>query len=237
MSLNRSASTTQSHQQKSALIVWGGWEGHFPKECTNIFGPWLEKQGYKVEVSDTLESYLDTEKLKSLNLIVPIWTQGEISKNQESNLLNAVANGVGIAGWHGSMGDSIRMSTNYQFMVGGQWVSHPGGFIEYEVNIIDKNDPITNGLSDFKMFSEQYYMHVDPSNEVLATTKFTGDQQISDIAPYTCDWIKGCVMPVAWKRRWGKGKVFYSSLGHKLDDFEIPEVLEITKRGMIWASR
>ena len=237
MSLNQSASTTQSHQQKSALIVWGGWEGHFPKECTNIFGPWLEKQGYKVEVSDTLESYLDTEKLKSLNLIVPIWTQGEISKNQESNLLNAVANGVGIAGWHGSMGDSFRMSTNYQFMVGGQWVSHPGGFIEYEVNIIDKNDPITNGLSDFKMFSEQYYMHVDPSNEVLATTKFTGDQQISDIAPYTCDWIKGCVMPVAWKRRWGKGKVFYSSLGHKLDDFEIPEVLEITKRGMIWASR
>ena len=237
MSLNRSASTTQSHQQKSALIVWGGWEGHFPKECTNIFGPWLEKQGYKVEVSDTLESYLDTEKLKSLNLIVPIWTQGEISKNQESNLLNAVANGVGIAGWHGSMGDAFRMSTNYQFMVGGQWVSHPGGFIEYEVNIIDKNDPITNGLSDFKMFSEQYYMHVDPSNEVLATTKFTGDQQISDIAPYTCDWIKGCVMPVAWKRRWGKGKVFYSSLGHKLDDFEIPEVLEITKRGMIWASR
>ena len=111
MSLNRSASTTQSHQQKSALIVWGGWEGHFPKECTNIFGPWLEKQGYKVEVSDTLESYLDTEKLKSLNLIVPIWTQGEISKNQESNLLNAVANGVGIAGWHGSMGDSFRMST------------------------------------------------------------------------------------------------------------------------------
>ena len=237
MSLNRSASTTQSHQKKSALIVWGGWEGHFPKECTNIFGPWLENQGYKVEVSDTLESYLDTEKLKSLNLIVPIWTQGEISKNQESNLLNAVANGVGIAGWHGSMGDSFRMSTNYQFMVGGQWVSHPGGFIEYEVNIIDKNDPITNGLSDFKMFSEQYYMHVDPSNEVLATTKFTGDQQISDIAPYTCDWIKGCVMPVAWKRRWGKGKVFYSSLGHKLDDFEIPEVLEITKRGMIWASR
>ena len=237
MRLNRSASTTQSHQQKSALIVWGGWEGHFPKECTNIFGPWLENQGYKVEVSDTLESYLDTEKLKSLNLIVPIWTQGEISKNQESNLLNAVANGVGIAGWHGSMGDSFRMSTNYQFMVGGQWVSHPGSFIEYEVNIIDKNDPITNGLSDFKMFSEQYYMHVDPSNEVLATTKFTGDQQISDIAPYTCDWIKGCVMPVAWKRRWGKGKVFYSSLGHKLDDFEIPEVLEITKRGMIWASR
>ena len=237
MSLNQSASTTQSHQKKSALIVWGGWEGHFPKECTNIFGPWLENQGYKVEVSDTLESYLDTEKLKSLNLIVPIWTQGEISKNQESNLLNAVANGVGIAGWHGSMGDSFRMSTNYQFMVGGQWVSHPGSFIEYEVNIIDKNDPITNGLSDFKMFSEQYYMHVDPSNEVLATTKFTGDQQISDIAPYTCDWIKGCVMPVAWKRRWGKGKVFYSSLGHKLDDFEIPEVLEITKRGMIWASR
>ena len=221
---------------KSALLVWGGWQGHSPKECSDIFGPWLEEQGYRVKVSDTLDAYLDSDQLRQFNLIVPIWTQGIISKEQETNLLRAVASGVGIAGWHGCMGDSFRMSTDYQFMVGGQWVSHPGGFIDYRVNIVDRTDPITAGLQDFNITSEQYYMHVDPSNEVLATTTFKGDQQISQIAPYECPWISECVMPVAWKRMWGQGRVFFSSLGHKLEDFEVPEVMEITKRGLLWAS-
>ena len=221
---------------KSALLVWGGWQGHSPKECSDIFGPWLEEQGYRVKVSDTLDAYLDSDQLRQFNLIVPIWTQGIISKEQETNLLRAVASGVGIAGWHGCMGDSFRMSTDYQFMVGGQWVSHPGGFIDYRVNIVDRTDPITAGLQDFNINSEQYYMHVDPSNEVLATTTFNGNQQISQIAPYECPWISECVMPVAWKRMWGQGRVFFSSLGHKLEDFEVPEVMEITKRGLLWAS-
>ena len=223
--------------RKSALLVWGGWPGHSPRECTEIFGPWLVGQGYDVEISDTLDAYLDTKKLKSLSLVVPIWTQGEISREQETGLLEAVASGVGIAGWHGCMGDSFRLSTNYQFMVGGQWVSHPGGYIDYKVNIVKGDDPITAGLDDFAMMTEQYYMHVDPSNDVLATTTFKGDQRISSVTPYECPWIAGCVMPVVWKRRWGNGRVFFSSLGHKPDDFDVPEVMEITRRGMLWASR
>ena len=223
--------------KKSALMVWGGWFGHSPRECTELFGPWLEEQGYDVEISDSMDVYLDTDKLRSLSLIVPIWTQGEITREQTSSLLEAIASGVGIAGWHGCMADSYRTAIDYQFMVGGQWVSHPGGYIDYEVNIVDHDDPITAGLDDFSMRTEQYYMHVDPSNEVLATTTFRGDQKISGVAPYQSPWIAGCVMPVVWKRQWGEGRVFYSSLGHKLDDFEVPEVMEITRRGMLWASR
>ncbi len=158
--------------KKTALMVWGGWSGHSPKKCTELFGPWLQEQGYEVEISDSLEVYLDADKLKSLSLIVPVWTQGEITREQTSNLLEAVAGGVGIAGWHGCMADSYREAVDYQFMVGGQWVSHPGGYNDYEVNIASHEDPITAGLSDFSMHTEQYYMHVDPSNEVLATTTF-----------------------------------------------------------------
>ena len=152
---------------------------------------------------------------------------GNITGEQAGGLVKAVRSGVGFAGWHGGMGDAFRDNTEYQFMVGGQWVAHPGGIIDYEVNIIDHEDPITAGLSDFKMNSEQYYMHVDPSNEVLATTTFSGAH-----AP----WIKGCVMPVVWKRMYGEGRVFYSSLGHVAADFDVPEVQEIMKRGMLWAA-
>jgi len=213
---------------KKALMVWGGWDGHEPQKGVAIFKPILESAGFTVEVSDNLDAYLDHEKLSALDLIVPIWTMGTITEAQEKGLLEAVKSGVGLAGWHGCMADSFRNNTNYQWMVGGQWVAHPDGVINYTVNIINSTDPITAGIADFKMQSEQYYMHVDPSNEVLATTTFRTQ---------SAEWVNGCVMPVVWKRRWGQGRVFYSSLGHVAKDFDVPEALEIQKRGMLWASR
>ena len=213
---------------KKALMVWGGWEGHEPDQCVDIFSPYLRDQGYDVEISDSLDAYLDNAKMQALDLIVPVWTMGTITPEQEKGLLSAVESGVGIAGWHGGMADSFRNNTEYQFMVGGQWVAHPGGVIDYEVNIIDHQDPVTAGLDDFKMHSEQYYMHVDPSNQVLATTTFDGER---------CPWIDGTVMPVVWKRMWGAGRVFYTSLGHVAKDFDVPEARTIVKRGMLWASK
>ncbi len=213
---------------RKALFVWGGWEGHEPKQCVDIFAPWLKEQGFDVEISNTLDSYLDTEKLKSLDLIVQVFTMAAIKPEQEKGLLEAVRSGVGLAGWHGGLADAFRSNTEYQFMVGGQWVAHPGGVIPYRVNIVDHADPITKGLADFDMNSEQYYMHVDPINEVLATTTFSGEY-----AP----WIKGVVMPVVWKKMYGRGRVFYTSLGHVAKDFEVPEARKIVERGLLWAAR
>lgn len=216
----------QIHEKRRILVVYGGWEGHQPRECATIFANWLLELGHEVIVSETLESYTDKTLMSSLDLIIQVWTMGQITPEQEKGLLEAVKNGTGLAGWHGGLGDSFRQNTEYQFMVGGQWVAHPGGVIDYEVNIFDKNDPVTAGLSDFKMHSEQYYMHVDPNVKVLATTTFS-DQYAS--------WIKGCTVPVAWKKYYGKGRVFYSSLGHQAVDFNVPQALEIMKRGILWA--
>ena len=213
---------------KSALVVWGGWEGHEPRQCVDIFAPYLREQGYEVEIADTLDVYLDERKLRALDLIVQVYTMSTITREQERGLLAAVKGGVGFGGWHGGMADAFRDNPNYQYMVGGQWVAHPGGIIDYTVNIVDHSDPITAGLVDFAMHSEQYYMHVDPSNEVLATTTFGGEHD---------PWIAGCVMPVVWKRRYGEGKVFYCSLGHHASDFDVPEACTIVQRGLLWASR
>lgn len=213
---------------RTALMVVGGWEGHEPRQCAEVFAPILRDDGFTVEIADTLDVYLDAAKLRDLDLILPIWTMGTITAEQEAGLLAAVKGGVGLAGWHGGMADSFRANPTYQWMVGGQWVAHPGNVIDYTVNILPTGDPITAGLADFRMHSEQYYLHVDPSNEVLATTTFGGE-----FAP----WIEGCVMPVVWKRRWGTGRVFYCSLGHKAVDFDVPEAREIVRRGMRWAAR
>jgi type 1 glutamine amidotransferase len=210
-------------------MVWGGWEGHEPKQCVDIFAPILEEDGFSVTISDTLDTYKDRDLMAEQDLVVPTWTMGQIEGEQEQGLLAAVDSGVGVAGWHGGMADSFRNNTTYQFMVGGQFVAHPDGIIDYTVNIAAPDDPIVAGLDDFQMHSEQYYMHSDPGNQVLATTTLEGRQS----AP----WVNGTVMPVVWKRAWGAGRVFYSSLGHVARDFDVPEAREIQRRGMLWASR
>ena len=214
---------------KKAIMVWGGWEGHEPKQCVDIFAPILEQEGFAVTISDTLDAYKDRDLMAEQDLVVPAWTMGQIEGEQEQGLLAAVDRGAGVAGWHGCMADSFRNNTTYQFMVGGQFVAHPDGIIDYTVNIAAPDDPIVAGLDDFQMYSEQYYMHTDPGNQVLATTTLEGRQSAS--------WVNGTVMPVVWKRAWGAGRVFYSSLGHVARDFDVPEAREIQRRGMIWASR
>ncbi len=212
---------------KKVLYVYGGWEGHEPAQSVDIFVPWMKSEGAEVIVSDTLDSYLNEELMNSLDMVIQIWTMGEITREQEQGLLKAVKSGVGLAGWHGGIGDSFRKNVEYQFMVGGQWVAHPGGIIDYTVRIANQKDPITKGLENFDMHSEQYFMHIDPNVKVLATTEFSGEH---------ASWIDKCVIPVVWKKYYGSGRVFYSSLGHVMADFNVKEALEIQKRGIRWAS-
>ncbi len=212
---------------REALIVWGGWSGHEPEQGSAIVAKMLEEDGFKVYVENTTEAFADPA-IADMSLIVPICTMIKIEKEELDNLVKAVRNGVGLAGYHGGMCDSSREAIDYHFMCGGQWVAHPGGIIDYRVNVAKPDDPVMEGIEDFPYRSEQYYMHVDPSNEVLATTTFSGEY-----AP----WIKDVVMPVVWKRHHGQGRVFYSSLGHVTSEFDVPQMKTILRRGMNWAAR
>lgn len=214
---------------KNALIVWGGWDGHEPKQCADLFAAKLSARGFKVDVANTLDAFNDAARLAPLSLIVPIWTGGTLTNDQSKNVVEAVSSGVGLAGFHGGMCDAFRSNIDWQWMTGGQFLAHPDNVKEYTINIVNKTDPITAGIADFKVRSEQYYMLVDPRNEVLATTTH---QSVS--AP----WTNGVVMPFVWKKVHGKGRVFYSAMGHVCSEFTAhPSQLEITLRGMNWAAR
>ena len=217
--------------ESKALVVWGGWMGHEPDQVAEIFAGALRENGFEVEVSDTLDAFLDEEKLRGLDLIVPIWTMDEIKKEQRNPVMAVVESGVGLAGCHGGMCDAFRQDVEWQFMTGGQWVAHPGGAdVTYGVKVTDREHVITEGLEDFEVTSEQYYVHVDPANHVLATTRFpTVDGPHAANGPVD--------VPVAWTRMWGKGRVFYSSLGHVAGTARQAEVLRLQTRGMLWAAR
>ncbi len=215
---------------RKAIITWGGWDGHEPEGCAQRAADLLRAEQFDVYLTDSLEVFEDAGKMAGADLVVPVWTMGEISGEQVKGLMDAVRAGTGLAGFHGGMGDAFRACTEYQFMVGGQFVAHPGNIIDYTVRVTKPEDPVMAGLTDFPVHSEQYYMHVDPGNEVLATTTFSGEHE-------GVDWIKGVEMPVVWKRRYGRGRVFYSALGHVAAEFDVPPVSTLLQRGMLWAAR
>ena len=211
-----------------ALILAGGWDGHKPMECSRVVAEALKSRGLGVQIETSLAVLDSAANLKPFAVIIPNWTMGELKAEQSTNLLAAVAGGTGLAGWHGGVGDAFRGDSNFQFATGGQFVAHPGNIIDYTVSITDREHPITRGLpATFAVKSEQYYMHTDPANHVLATTAFDGAHAA---------WVKGCVMPAAWVRRHDRGRVFYQSVGHSPEDLANPPVLEMTTRGVLWAA-
>ncbi|SMY08511.1 ThuA domain-containing protein [Flavimaricola marinus] len=216
---------------ETALIVWGGWEGHEPDKVAAIFQAMLAAEGVSVTLSDSLSSFDDPDALRGYDLIVPVWTMSELSKDAAKNVSEAVARGTGLAGCHGGMCDAFRANTLWQFMTGANWVAHPGGDgVDYRVRITAPEHELVQGIGDFDVSSEQYYLHVDPANQVLATTTFP-----------TVEWYhspNGAVeMPVVWTRSWGHGRVYYNALGHHADVIAEGPAHEMLRRGLIWAMK
>ena len=218
--------------KRKALIICGGWEGHEPKLVCGRFREFLESENFAVTIAETVSVLEDKAMLLELDLLIPVWTS--YSENLPHKffepLLEAAGGGLGIAGCHGGMCDAFRNNVAWQFLTGANWVAHPGcDGVLHRINIISKSSPITEGIKSFDVSSEQYYLHVDPANEVLATTRFP-------IVKWYHSANGEVDIPQIWTRKWGHGRVFYSALGHQNNVFDIPEAWEIMKRGMLWAA-
>ena len=210
-----------------ALIVWGGWEGHKPRETADVLRQILLPHDYDVIVTADVGA-LGAADIGTMDLIIPYLTDAEIEKQTALNLTAAVRAGSGLGGHHAAMATSFRRSTDFQFLSGVQWVAHPGNIVDYRVEITRPDDPLVAGIEDFDYRSEQYYLHYDPSIEILATTTFTGEYDAA---------TTGITMPVVFKRQFGQGRIFYLALGHVPEELTHPAVRTILERGLLWATR
>ncbi|WP_234988158.1 ThuA domain-containing protein [Demequina sp. NBRC 110056] len=225
---------------RQCLIVRGGWPGHDPVGATELFIPSLRRQGFVVDVEETPEVYSDESTMARYDLIVQCITMGSATVDEVDGLRRAVASGIGFAGWHGGIIDSFRNATDYLQMVGVQFAAHPHApqdrghldvepYRDYTVHVRQPEHPIMDGISDFDIRTEQYWVLADGLNEVLADCELVpGDGD---------EWAKPVTMPVAWTRQWGAGRIFATSLGHTVDVLQRPDVSRLIKRGMDWAAR
>lgn len=228
---------------KKALVVRGGWDGHQPIEATNLFIPYLEANGYAVQVEDSPAIYADAETMAEIDLIVQCYTMGTIEKDALAGLRAAIEAGTGFAGWHGGIADSYRNSADYLQLVGGQFACHPGkapeerigeqsdNYVPYRINFNEAaaDHPITTGLEDFDLVTEQYWVLSDQYIDVLATTT-------QAVRPWD-QWTRPITSPAIWTRQWGQGKIFICTPGHRVEVLEDPNVKTIIERGLLWASR
>ena len=211
---------------RTALIVWGGWPGHFPKEGAEIVAAMLSEDGFLV--TDT-QDYAALATAAEYDLVVPCITNDQIDRAAVEALSTAVRGGTGLAGFHGGLAASFHSAVQFHYLCGVHWVAHPGDMAaRYRVNVSRPDDPIMQGIADFDWQSEQYYLLYDPSIEVLATTTFSGQYD-----PVT----RGVVMPVVFKRQFAAGRVFYSALGHAPAELSHPQARMILRRGLAWAAR
>jgi type 1 glutamine amidotransferase len=229
--------------QPRALVVRGGWEGHQPVKATELFLPFLEHHGYAIRIEESTEVYADDAEMANTDLIVQCVTMSEIAAGELAGLRAAVRAGTGFTGWHGGIADSFRKSSDYLQLIGGQFATHPskepgrcgGGqednYLPYAVTITPqgREHPITEGLDDFDLETEQYWVLTDDLIDVLATTTHP-------VQPWH-PWHRPIVSPAVWTRLWGAGRIVVTTPGHSLDVLEHPSVRTVIERGMRWATR
>lgn len=219
-------------ETRRALVVRGGWDGHDPIGTTERFIPGLREAGFLVEVGEDLSVYEDAERIASADLIVHCWSMGTLTSDQEANLVAAVRAGTGFAGWHGGIIGTNVANPAYLRMVGGRFLFHPQGFEDYTVAIDpapEADGEITAGLEHFTVHTEHYWVLSDSHSTVLASSVFTPTPD--------SEWSEPVGMPVTWTRRWGQGRVFVCTLGHRVEDFDVPATAAMISRGLLWAAR
>ncbi|MGO4536640.1 ThuA domain-containing protein [Leifsonia sp. 2MCAF36] len=228
---------------KHALVVRGGWDGHMPVETTDSFIPFLRDNDFDVRVEEGTAVYADEAYLEGVDLVVQVNTMSSIEDAEFRGLQRAVLNGTGMAGWHGGIADSYRNNADYLHMIGGQFAHHAGkdpaervgdqsdNYIPYTVHITEygKSHPITAGIDDFDLVTEQYWVLSDEYNDVLATTT-------QSVRPWDA-WNRPVTSPAIWTRQWGEGRIFVSAPGHRLEIVESEPVRTIIERGLLWAAR
>jgi type 1 glutamine amidotransferase len=230
-------------ENKSALVVRGGWDGHQPVEATELFIPHLQAHGFDVRVEESPKIYSDSGYMASVDLVMQCMTMSTIKSEEFEGLRTAVENGTGLAGWHGGIADSYRNTSDYLHLIGGQFACHPGkhpdertgeqadNYVPYTVNMLPAaaDHPITQGIEDFDLVTEQYWVLSDDYIDVLATTTL----KVREWDP----WHREVTSPAIWTRQWGKGRIFVSTPGHRVEILQDINVRTITERGLLWASR
>lgn len=143
---------------------------------------------------------------------------GELTSEQETGLLNYIESGGGFFGLH-TAAASFRDSEGYHGMLNGFFDGH-SPYMDFTVNVSVADHPISQGLADYEVKDELYYLKHNPdsSHHLMSAYDHTKDE----------------THVMAFHHTYGKGRVFYYALGHDMVVLENPSFQEVIRRGVMW---
>jgi hypothetical protein len=204
-------------EQATIKILFLGDNGHHrPAARFRQIEPVLAERGIKLTYTDRVAD-LNAKTLAEYDGLVVYANHTTMSDEQEAALIGFVEGGKGFVPLHCASA-CFGSSAKYVSLVGGRFSKH--GFRKFQTRIIDAQHPAMRGLSGFEVTDEDY-THSDVAADIQAV-------MVRDEA--------GGYEPSCWVRQQGKGRVFYTALGHDEKTFGQPQFHRLVENGIRWAT-
>ena len=204
------------------LLVFVGTEGIYHEHAGN--GQFLTKMlNASDEITATFSQDYDVlaDGLGAYHAALFYTDVGELTAAQETGLLRFIKEGGGFFGLH-TAAASFRESEGYHGMLNGFFNGH-SPYMDFTVTVSDAAHPITEGISDFNVTDELYYLKHDAS--------------ASHHLMQAYDETKDETHVMAFHHTYGAGRVFYFALGHDMAVLENPSFQAVIRRGALWVGR
>ena len=181
----------------------------------------------------------DTSEFSSENLgryaAVMFYTSGELpmSDAQKTALLDFVRSGRGFLGVH-SATDTFYTWPDYLDLIGGYFNGHPW-HQAVTIEVVDPSDPLVAFLGNSLQVEDEIYQISDFDHR--------GSRVLLRLDPGSVDLGKTGVnrrfygWPLAWTRRHGEGRVFYTALGHEPSVWQDARYQRILTNAILWSIR
>ena len=215
----------QKGQPVAKVLLLTGENNHDWKATTPVLREELENAGVKVVVTEE-PATLETDAMAGYDAIVLNYNRRERwAKRTEEALIRLVHDqGKGLVVVHAS-DNAFPGWLEFEEMVGLAWREGAGHdhYGPFTVHIVDKEHPVTNGLQDFETTDELYRDLTKFSDFHVLATAHSKDKDRD--------------YPILLVKRYGKGRVFHTVLGHDTKAMRVPGFEATFVRGTLWAAR
>ena len=199
-----------------------------------------ERNGWALVVTDK-GGAITPGILEKFDAIIWNNVSGDVLTLSQRRALRAyIEHGGGFVGIHGSGGDPVYFWDWYaDTLIGARFAGHPMApqFLDARIVIEDGNSAITRNLAPGWTMNDEWY-------SFKSSPRASGAQVIAslDETSYTPKGFGGQDLrmgdhPIAWTRRIGKGRSFYSAIGHRPETYSEPHYVKLLEQAVAWAAR
>ncbi len=229
--------------QRPAILVFdksvGFRDGPSVEAANALLGQIAARRGWSLVLSSNAAVF-DASTLQHFDAVVWNNVSGDVlTLGQRAALRDYVEKGGGFAGFHGSAGDPLYLWDWYaDSLIGARFAGHPSApqFQTARLIVEDRTSEITRDLGSGWTLSDEWYSFKESPRARGAHILVTIDERSYRPMDGKRDLRMGSDHPIAWTRCVGKGRSFYSAIGHRPEVYSDTKAVALLEGGIAWAA-